>query len=577
MRIVSAVLAAAVGVSVVSMSLLAASADPAPKPAPCAKKNCSPGTLCFDQALPDLLNDGNVACETMVVPQLACPPDLTVKADGKAVGTEKATCNESDGGKSTLSVDLQKSDFTAFAGKTSQVTIGAMKPTAVTFPAPVAQPTGTAASKDGTDGTNAADAGSRQTAKTDGADGGTQLTPVDVSPRICTQSGGVSADVDWVPASGTTPQIKEEHAANGTPKSAMITDGGLATARATTDNCAGPLTAATGHDHGERVFVVDEDLQVRAADVSPPPSSFVTDSDVIVVRFLVRRALACRMYVTSDASNKNDPSTFRVGGQTALSGLPNVAGFKFTSAAGGQGKVYSCDEELVSLSASQDPGVPSQFTTNGNEYVTIDYRFGPFTSSNVILHLHRHDRTLGHDDMTSTLTLPNHARYNGWFDVVLGANMLGAPEGSVYAYRSSGDATTMLGRNDRRVNYDIGVVLKLFMKCTGDSASWLNAVDLTSSPLCLGLGAGLSFAHPLRTFYPIGVNLTLNRFFSVQGLFTLNRFQGLAPGYAPGAVYSGDTSNIPSQDRYVLGGELAFGLDPSLFASLLKGIATGGK
>jgi hypothetical protein len=570
------VLAVAVGASAISMTLLVASAEPAPSQVTCAKKTCSAAALCFDQALPDLLTNGNGTCQTMVVPDLAgpCPADLAVKADGKAVGTEKATCTASDGGKVTLSVDLQKSDFTSFAGKTSVVTIGVMKPTSVTFPSS-ASPTNEHTA--GTDGTSATDAGSRQTAKTEGADGGMQLTPVDVAPRICTEGGGISADVQWVPASGTTPQITEEHAANGTPKSTMITNGLSPKARATTDECTGPLKAAASHDHGERVFVVDEDLQVRAADVDPPPSSFVTDSDVIVVRFLVRRALACRTYATSDTSNKYDGSTFKVGGQTALSGLPNIAGFKFTSATGGQEKVYSCDEELVNLSASQDPGVPAQFTTNSNEYVTVDYRFGPFTSSNVILHLHRHDRTLGHDDMTSTLTLPNHARYNGWFDVVLGANMLGAPEGSVYTYRSSGDATTMLGRNDRRVNYDIGVVLKLFMKCTNDSASWLNAVDVTSSPLCLGLSAGLSFAHPLRTFYPIGVNVTLNRFFSLQALLTLNRFQGLAPGYVPGAVYSGDTSTIPSQDRYVLGGELAFGLDPSLFASLLKGVVTGGK
>jgi hypothetical protein len=401
--------------------------------------------------------------------------------------------------------------------------------------------------------------------------------PIDVPPRNCTQDGGVIPDIEWTHHDGGTTASCADTTASGTPRShlgyyeAACRDGEAPSdTRTTADECSGPLAKAQNGEH-EKVFVIDEDLQVRGG--SP---GFVTDADVIVLRFLVRRALACRVYATSDATNKYAPSTFQVGGQTGIAPLPGGK-FVFTGAPGGEKKLYSCDEELLSLSASQTPDQPSQYTTSSNEYVTIDYRFGPFTSDSATFHLYRHDRTLSQNDMESTLTVPNHARYNGWFDVTLGANVLFAHEGSVYTYPQSGDAMTRIGRNDRRVNYDIAVIVKVFATCFTRDDSFLGPVDLGSRPACLGIGAGLSLAHPLTTFYPLGVNFTLNRFFSIHAMLSLNRFDGLAPGYAAGMPYSGNTSNVPSQDRYVLGTGLAFGLDPSLFAVLLKGIVTGGK
>ncbi|MBX3192855.1 MAG: hypothetical protein KF819_38075 [Labilithrix sp.] len=191
-----------------------------------------------------------------------------------------------------------------------------------------------------------------------------------------------------------------------------------------------------------------------------------------------------------------------------------------------------------------------------------------------MIHLRRKDRALDHVDMQTTIKIPNHKRYNGWFDVTLGGNWLFAPARTVEAVPQGGSPIYRLGTNNSRVQYDIAIIVKAYAWCF-DKRTPFQPVDVKDATACLAIGGGLSIAHPLRTFYPLGASLQLGQFFSAHMMLSLNRFDGLATGHRVGDVYSGDPGDVPSRDRYVLGLGFGFGVDPTLFATLLKGLVTG--
>jgi hypothetical protein len=333
----------------------------------------------------------------------------------------------------------------------------------------------------------------------------------------------------------------------------------------------------TGAD-GERVIVIDENLAIREG--SP---TFTTETDRLVIRFLVRKALACRVVATSDTANKYEPKTFRIGGGDALE-RPEI--FKgLVSDERGEEKT-SCGERIYPVAQGERQqylDVDPKQAASARTYVAVDYRFGPFTNDNVVVHLARKDRTLAGKDMAATVTVANHLRYSGWFDVTFGANFTVASTGEVDVIAENGGSMRRLRRESRTTDLDIAVMLKAFAFCSGEGnttrsfAGLFQPQDLHEAWFCVGIGAGLSLRRPLETFYPVGINLTFGRFVSVHGALSLNVAETFATGYQAGDLFSGSKDDIPTRTRLVGGFGLAVGLDPSLFATLLKAVVTGAK
>ncbi len=550
-------------------------------PPPCPPfPACTQATAndCLQKAINEISKGDANACGAIVVDEVpgACAaPAVDVTINGSK-STDQAKCSSAESSNSaSLQIPIHRGDIkSAAAGSAIQLSVVALVGGA-SFTASAKVPAATEAGGPAPPGSSLAqstdlDAGTKTEAgpAEEKTEAGSVMVPIDVAPRNC--GIGTIPDIEWTPQGNRS--WCDDRSSTGLQRGNMAyyTFDGSPNCNASppTSIPDGAEACATPEHDRDKVFVVDEDLQVRSG------PKVVTESDVIVVRFLVRRALACRVFATSDSSNTYDPAIIRVGGAPDGGLLAEASKLLKTEATGGPEKYYSCDEEIVPLSANQKDNV-KQFTTKSLDYVTVDYRFGPFTSNQVVLHLYRHDRALLHNDMQSTLTIDNHLRYSGWFDVAFGANMLLEPERSVYAYRQNGDVANRLGTHDNLVEPDVSFLVRVYVTC--GHGGLFGTQDVMSAPVCLGLGGGLSLLHPLQTFYPIGVNFTVNRFFSAHALLSLNKFDTLAPGYQAGSVYSGDTSNIPSQSRYVLGIGLSLGLDPSVFAVLVKGIFTGNK
>jgi hypothetical protein len=441
------------------------------------------------------------------------------------------------------------------AGDTGPPQFLSVKGTTATIPTKPNEP---AVAADGAaDGQAAEPAASKPT-----SDGG--LTPADIAPRVC----GVDEEpeIDWslVPdhaCEDVAPTGRRRKDMAGYSQACTIADAGAI--HFAPDRCTAAEPKA---EKNEKLVVIDENLSIRRGS-----DAFITETDRLVVRFLVRRALACRVFAFSDSANKYDPQTFRVGG---ADGLATVKLPKSGLVEGARdNKVYSCDQELVPLSKSQSPSA-SSYTTLDNAYVAMDFRFGPFTSDNVVIHLVRRDRTLSGKDLEQVFSIPNHLRYSGWFDITVGGNYLSAPSRDISAVAENGSSLRRLRASEKQLDLDIAVMLKAFAICS-DGTYLFNPADLREANACLGVGTGLSIAHPLKTFYPIGVNLTLGRFFSFHYTLSLNLADTFAHGYAEGDLYSGPDNDIPKRTRLLAGMGFSVGLDPTLFGTLLKAVVTG--
>ena len=330
---------------------------------------------------------------------------------------------------------------------------------------------------------------------------------------------------------------------------------------------------AGGKGDGEKLIVVDENLAIRGQS-----ELFVTEGDRIVVRFLVRKALACRMFAFPDDSDKYEPQPIRVGGSTGLDDvkawLKTGAGAdeKKSAEEGGPPVIKSCNEDIVPESIGEDL---YQYRPKSNDYVPVDYRFGPFTTDSVVIHLIRRDRGLLGTDMQSEIRIPNHKLYSGWFDITLGLNLLAHGSQEAKAIPASGTQISRLQVSEKQSDYDIGIMLRAYTKCDEGQGGWFRRVDFEAANVCLGFATGLSLAHPMKTFYPIGVSLSLGRFFTFHAMYSLNLVERVPASYSSNQVYSGDPNGIPTTTHLDSGLGLAIGIDPGLFATMVKGIATG--
>jgi hypothetical protein len=484
---------------------------------------------CFDKAIKGLSQVASNCKEDVTFPSASqCPAGtLTASLSNKADDTTPrllsgSTCKLA-AGKSTVILPLQNADVQklAIAGGTLYLAIkDASGSSLVSAKAPIPN-------------TKETDGGLQPKGNTDsgGADGSKAAAPIDVPPRNCGSVGQGLSDAAPDTCPGREKNVLEM---NGSPNS------------------------------GKKYIFIDENLSIR--DLSP---TYVTENDIVILRFVVRKALACRVYAESDSANKYDATVVRIGGQE---GLSQITGFgKSTNIGASKGDVRSCGEKLTLW--TDDSSNPQQYQAP-NDYVTVDFSFGPFTTDEVVFHLYRRDRGLSGNDMEGVIKLVNHKRYAGWFDIVVGGNFLFVPDRSVSAVRETGTELTRLRLSDQQADIDVVVMLKVYALCT-DGTLAFHAADVKQSFVCAGLGSGLSLAHPLTTFYPLGLNFTFGGALSLHGALSLNKTTALAAGYSNGDVYSGDPNAIPTTSRLVAGVGVGVGLDPTLFATMLKAVITG--
>lgn len=332
----------------------------------------------------------------------------------------------------------------------------------------------------------------------------------------------------------------------------------------------------------ERYILIGENLAVL-----PGSDRFVTETDTVVVRFITRKALACRMTAESDPTNKNDGTVFRIGGQE---GISDAIG-KFVRTGGATGEQSSCGFALQPMAATEsafqyapassmptrvsDKFDPIAIRDGGDAWTSVDFRFGPFTSDEVVFHVARRDRTMAANDVVATIKIPNHKRYAGWFDVWIGANVLNTGNQSVSLSADGGSQVRRIRVDEQRQQLDVAMLVKFFVWCSGGRNKWRSLMDLREADVCVGLSSGLSVARPTRTFYPIGLNVTLGGMVSLHGLLSFNRIAALSGGFSHGDPYFGDQSGIPTHDKLSLGFGIGIAFDPTIFATLIKGVVVG--
>ncbi len=323
---------------------------------------------------------------------------------------------------------------------------------------------------------------------------------------------------------------------------------------------------------GTRIIYVHENFAIDARS-----AKFVTESDRVVIRFIARQAVLCRYYAVADDKNEYKPQIGRVGGQEGLSTILKGGSLVGYSEAGQPPPpVLSCGKQ------TENGDGPGRLTIKGGEdqgdtYASVDFIFGPFTNDQLTFHLFRHDRVFSGNDMQGDIKIANHQRYVGWVDVMVLASFLKHPNQDISVVPENGTELTRINVSEEYHQIDVAAQVKFFAHCWGEGVNpWFQPQDLAASSLCIGLGSGFSLLHPTERFYPIGFNITIARYLSLNSMLILERTKELASGYNSGDVFSGSASDVPTNTRLTPGLALGVGIDPTLVGALVGQIVKAG-
>lgn len=330
-----------------------------------------------------------------------------------------------------------------------------------------------------------------------------------------------------------------------------------------------PYLDGEGAD-GVRYVYVHENLSVDRRS-----AKHVTESDRVVIRFIARKAVLCRLYAASDEKNEYKPSVGRVGGREGLTAL--LKNWKLVGA--GDAPTKSCGEDLTPSGEEGRflvPKVKNPAGQDAYEYEYTDFTFGPFTSEQLTFHLFRHDRQFKGNDLEAKINVANHQLYVGWADFVVVGTTLFEKNHQISVVKQNGTELTRISVSDDRQRVDLAAQIKFFAVCTNRSSRWFHPQDLQEAPACFGISSGFSVLNPTRRFYPLGVNVTLGRYLSINAMSVLQRSAELASGYVVGDLFSGPAADVPKHERLVLGAGLGVGLDPALVGDLIGGIVKAG-
>lgn len=309
--------------------------------------------------------------------------------------------------------------------------------------------------------------------------------------------------------------------------------------------------------------------------VDPSSAPFVTETDRIVIRFIARRALLCRYYAVSDEKNQYEPEPWRVGGREGLTALLEKSGKIGASATEAQ---YSCGVPgALEQKGTNGDGTPRyEPSGDGADYGYTDFTFGPFTSEQLTFHLFRHDGAFKGNDLQAVVKAANHERYTGWLDVSTVVSLLSSADQDVSVRPQNGSEVTRLHVSEERHQLDLVAQVKLFFYCNGEGNGWFTPQDLQQAAVCLGAGSGFSLLSPTRRFYPLGLNLTLAHYLSLNAFLTFQKASELGSGYAHGDIYTGSPDDITSNSRLVPGIAFGIGLDPTLLGEIVGAIIKAG-
>jgi len=315
---------------------------------------------------------------------------------------------------------------------------------------------------------------------------------------------------------------------------------------------------------GKRYIYVRENLSI-----DPRSAQFATETDQVVIRFIARKAVLCRYYAQSDDKNEYKPEIGRVGGRD---GLKAVIDNWMKVGAGDAGN--SCGFDLGGI--DNEKGRLKVEASDAKAYAYTDFTFGPFTSDQLTFHLFRHDREFKANDLQNDVKVANHLRYVAWADLMVVGTFLAKDNQVIGVGKQNGTELTRIGVTNQRQQVDIVAQIKFFAWCSNSVNGWFAAQDLNVANACIGLGSGFSLTHPTERFYPLGINLTLGRYLSINALSVLERSKRLASGYSNGDLFSGSADDVPTTERLIFGGGLGVGMDPTLIGDLIGKIIKAG-
>lgn len=312
------------------------------------------------------------------------------------------------------------------------------------------------------------------------------------------------------------------------------------------------------------VVIVHENLAVDRCSVA-----HVTETDRVVIRLVARNLTRCRYSVTADAGNKNEPELARIGGLEAFTDM--LTKLKLTSLEDETGE--SCGY-AIKKQQGRWIAVDQKQQAEAEAHGFVDFSFGPYTTEALKFQVVRKDREFRTADLEGTVSVANHLRYAGWVDLVAVAAQSGRVDPVVRV--DNGSELQRVHEVEPGAEIDYIAAFKVFALCNGTGNGWFKSQDMIEADVCVGVGAGFSLRHLTSRFYPIGLNLTFQKYFSVHGMLMLDQGKELTSGLSEGSLFSGTTDDLPTRDRLYPGVAVGVGFDPSLVGALIGSIVKSG-
>jgi hypothetical protein len=313
-------------------------------------------------------------------------------------------------------------------------------------------------------------------------------------------------------------------------------------------------------------LIVTENLSVHGES-----SPHMSHGKTLTVRFVVRKAVACRYFAAASKDNVYSDKLFAVGPDEPFDLLP-LGELMAIRAEGDADKVYSCG--MAMKPTGKDPSQYAPETDLGEQLTCVDFRFGPYTNDLPSFDLYRFDRAFTGWDLKGTAAIANHGRYNGWFEAQLLTRFLDDGPQSASVVSEPGSEIRRVHVDETEQDLDFAVAVKWLMFCNGDGNDDFEAMDLHEADVCWGFNTGISALDPANRWYPIGMHLSF-AFLSLDVMLNVERVDRVNESYPDGLLFGGEASDIPTNKETAVGVAAGVGIDPVIFGRLLKSLVMG--
>ncbi len=317
---------------------------------------------------------------------------------------------------------------------------------------------------------------------------------------------------------------------------------------------------------GGPTLLITENLAVHS-----DSSKHMSHGQTLTVRFVARKAVACRYFAAAGEDNIYDDELFSVGPDEPF-GPFHLKDFMVIREGGQPEEIRSCGMPLDRKSKSPPQYEPAD--EEGKKLVCVDFRFGPYTNDFPSFELYRFDRGFTGWDLKSKVSVANHGRYHGWFEVALLTRFTKRGSQSVEVAADPGSETRRIHIGETNKDFDVALAVKWLTACTGDENGWLGPMDLQVADFCWGLNMGISALDPANRWYPVGTHFTFG-FVSLDIMISVERITRVSGGYTHGLLFDGEPSEVPTRKKVEPGINFGVGIDPVIFGRLLKGLVLG--